>query len=239
MSGWGRFVEFFMYLIQYFYVFTEKIGLPNYGLAIIFFTIAIKAILFPLTLKQMRSMRALQEIQPQVAEIQKRYKGQPEKAQSEIMKLYKEKGANPFSGCLPLLVQMPVLFALFSALQAFFNPVYLKKSGLHLPPGADLSNAGFLWISNLGRPDHLILPVLTMLITFLQQYITSLTTAGKIDQSQRTMMILMPIFLGWMAFSFPAGLALYWVVFTALSTVEMLVIRRMWRVEKREKEAKA
>lgn len=238
MSPWGKFVEFFMYLIQSFYMMTANLNIPNYGLAIIFFTIAIKFILFPLTLKQIRSMRALQMIQPKVMAIQERYKGQPEKAQKEIMNLYKETGANPFSGCLPLIIQMPVLFALFSALQAFFNPVYLQKSRLHLPPGVDLSNAGFLWISNLGKPDHFVLPVLTMLVTFLQQYITSITTTGKVDQSQRSMLIIMPIFIGWMAYSFPAGLALYWTVFTTLSTIEMLVIRKIAKMEK-EKEAKA
>lgn len=227
-----------MYLIQSFYMMTANLNIPNYGLAIIFFTIAIKFILFPLTLKQIRSMRALQMIQPKVMAIQERYKGQPEKAQKEIMNLYKETGANPFSGCLPLIIQMPVLFALFSALQAFFNPVYLQKSRLHLPPGVDLSNAGFLWISNLGKPDHFVLPVLTMLVTFLQQYITSITTTGKVDQSQRSMLIIMPIFIGWMAYSFPAGLALYWTVFTTLSTIEMLVIRKIAKMEK-EKEAKA
>lgn len=238
MGTWGKFVEVFIYLIQYFYMLTANLNIPNYGLAIIFFTIAIKVILFPLTLKQIRSMRALQLIQPKIAAIQERYKGQPDKAQKEIMNLYKETGANPFSGCLPLIIQMPVLFALFSALQAFFNPVYLQKSKLHLPPGVDLSNAGFLWISNLGKPDHFVLPVLTILVTFLQQYITSITTTGRVDQSQRSMLIIMPIFIGWMAYSFPAGLALYWTVFTALSTIEMLVIRKIAKTEK-EKEAKA
>ncbi|HHW40183.1 MAG TPA: membrane protein insertase YidC [Syntrophomonadaceae bacterium] len=226
-----------MYLIQYFYEVTVSLKIPSYGLAIIFFTIAVKLVLFPLTLKQMRSMRAMQVLQPKIKALQERYKGQPEKAQREIMNLYKEAGANPFSGCLPLLVQMPVLFALFSALQAFFNPVYLEKSKLHLPPGVDLTHAGFLWISNLGKPDHYVLPILTVLVTFLQQYITSLTTSGKIDQTQRSMLIVMPLFIGWMAYTFPAGLALYWVVFTLVSTVEMLVIKRTVKTEK-EKEAK-
>jgi len=228
-----------MKLIQSFYEVTVSLKIPSYGVAIILFTIAIKLVLFPLTLKQMRSMRAMQILQPKIKALQERYKGQPEKAQQAIMNLYKEAGANPFSGCLPLIVQMPVLFALFSALQAFFNPTYLQKSNLHLPPGVDLSHAGFLWIPNLGKPDpYIILPILTVIVTFLQQYITSITTSGKVDPTQRTMLIVMPIFIGWMAYTFPAGLALYWVVFTLVSTIEMFVISRTIKMEK-GKETKA
>ena len=114
-------------------------GVPSYGLAIIMFTILLKIVLFPLTVTQMRSMRAMQELQPKIKAIQDRYKDKPEKSQEAVMKLYKEAGANPFAGCLPLLVQMPILFALFSALRTFFNQ--------------KIANAGFLWIQNLGYAD--------------------------------------------------------------------------------------
>lgn len=141
------------------------------------------------------------------------------------MELYKEKGANPFAGCLPLLIQMPIIFALFSSLRTFFDPA------LH-PPYVDLSKAGFIWIQNLGQPDPIVLPLLTVVVTFFQQYFTSMASAGKIDQTQKTMLIIMPLFVGWIARTLPAGLTLYWVVFGLFSAVEMIVIRRSLKVAK-------
>ncbi|MEG3069348.1 MAG: YidC/Oxa1 family membrane protein insertase [Syntrophaceticus schinkii] len=98
---WQNVVNGLSLIIQYFYLATESLGIPSYGLAIIFFTIAVKLLLFPLTRMQMRSMSAMQELQPKIKAIQEKYKDKPEKSQQEMMKLYKEKGANPFAGCLP------------------------------------------------------------------------------------------------------------------------------------------
>ncbi|MGD0152767.1 MAG: YidC/Oxa1 family membrane protein insertase [Thermacetogeniaceae bacterium] len=229
---WSGFVSGFSYLLQYLYQVSALLGVPSYGLAIIMFTILVKLVLFPLTVSQMRSMRVMQELQPKIKAIQDKYKDKSEKSQEAVMKLYKEAGANPFAGCLPLLVQMPILFALFSALRSFFDPV---KHPLYV----DLTHAGFLWIPNLGfRDPHFILPVLTAIATFGQQYFTSITTSGKMDPNQKTMLYTMPLFIGYLANSFPAGLALYWVVFSMAGIVEQIVIKRMVVVG-REKEQKA
>ncbi|AFV10277.1 membrane protein OxaA [Thermacetogenium phaeum DSM 12270] len=222
---WNNIVQGFSEIIQAFYLATVWMKIPSYGLAIILFTIAVKIVLFPLTRLQMNSMRAMQELQPKIKEIQERYKNKPEKAQQAVMQLYKEKGVNPMSGCLPLLIQMPIIFALFSSLRLFFDPK------LH-PPYVDLTKAGFLWIENLGQPDPIILPLLTVVVTFAQQFFTSMTASGKIDPTQRTMLIIMPLFIGWIARTLPAGLTLYWVVFSLFSAVETLVIRRMSGVAK-------
>jgi YidC/Oxa1 family membrane protein insertase len=196
-------------------------GVPSYGLAIILFTILLKLILFPLTVTQMRSMRAMQELQPKIKAIQDRYKDKPEKSQEAVMKLYKDNGANPFAGCLPLLVQMPILFALFSALRTFFNPSMGNKF-------INVAHAGFLWIPNMGLKDpYYILPVLTVIATFGQQFVISQTNSGKIDSSQKTMLYTMPLFIGYLASMYPAGLALYWVVFSIAGIVEQLIIKRM------------
>ena len=226
---WPSFVNGFILLLQYLYNVTVAIGIPSYGLAIILFTVLLKMVLFPLTVTQMRSMRAMQELQPKIKEIQERFKDKPEKSQEAVMKLYKEAGANPFAGCLPLLVQMPVLFALFSALRTFFNK--------------NIQNAGFLWIQNLGYADapHVknlitgvyfhnglyILPVLTVIATFGQQYVISQSTSGKIDPNQKTMLYTMPLFIGYLASMYPAGLALYWVMFSVAGIIEQLIIKRM------------
>lgn len=218
---WQNFVDGFSYLLQYLYQVSVFLGAPSYGLAIILFTFLVKLVLFPLTVSQMRSMRVIQELQPKIKAIQEKLKDKPDKSQEAVMKLYKEAGANPFAGCLPLLVQMPILFALFSALRNFFSPT------LH-PAYVDLARAGFLWIPNLGfRDPYYILPVLTAIATFGQQYFTSVTTSGKMDPNQKMMLYTMPLFIGYLSNSFPAGLALYWVIFSVAGIVEQLVIKRM------------
>jgi YidC/Oxa1 family membrane protein insertase len=236
---WPSFVNGFIFLLQYLYQVTVTLGVPSYGLAIIMFTILLKLVLFPLTVTQMRSMRAMQELQPKIKAIQDRYKDKPEKSQEAVMKLYKEAGANPFAGCLPLLVQMPILFALFSALRIAFNPASSNKI-------INMSHAGFLWIKNLGYADApnisiklatggvqvihnglYILPVLTVIATFGQQYVISMTSTGKLDPNQKTMLYTMPLFIGYLASMYPAGLALYWVVFSVVGIIEQLIIKRM------------
>lgn len=213
MSG---LVDFLSHLIQFFYNVAASLGLPNYGLAIIMFTIVIKLVLLPLTIVQVKSMRKMQELQPKIKEIQAKYKNDAQKSQQAMMELYQKHGANPFSGCLPLLVQMPILFALFSALRNFFNPT------LH-PAYVNLEHASFFWIPNLGQPDLYILPLLAALFTFLQQKVS---TPGTADQTTKTMLYVMPIFMGWISRSFPAGLALYWVIYSIVSTLEQFFLRK-------------
>lgn len=212
-------------LIQFLYNLTAAIGIPNYGIAIIIFTIIIKLLLLPLTTMQVRSMRAMQEIQPKVAEIQKKYKNDPEKANQAVMELYQKHRVNPFSGCLPLLIQMPILYALFAALRNFFSPE-------NHPAYVNMEHAKFLWIPNLGQPDPYILPILAMIFTFLQQRINS--PAGNVDQTQKTMLYVMPLFMGWISRSFPAGLAIYWIVYSIMSALEQLFLRRKGSLKSKE-----
>lgn len=209
-------VNFISNSIQFFYNLTASIGFPNYGLAILLFTVVVKMILFPLTATQVRSMKKMQEIQPKIKELQAKHKKDPQKAQQAVMELYQKAGVNPFAGCLPLLVQMPILFALFSSLRVFFDPV-------KHPAYVNLDHAHFLWISNLGTPDPWILPVLVAGFTFLQQKISM---GASNDQTQKTMLYVMPLMIGWFSRSFPSGLALYWVMYSIMSGLEQLVIRR-------------
>ncbi|KYH33757.1 YidC/Oxa1 family membrane protein insertase [Neomoorella mulderi] len=222
-------VDFLSQSIQFLYNITRMMGIPNYGLAIILFTILVKVILFPLTYRQLRSMKRMQEIQPKVQELQKKYKGNPQKAQQAMMELYQKEGVNPLGGCLPLLVQMPILFALFSALRTFFDPV-------HHPAYVELSHANFLWVSNLGQPDPYILPILVALGTFFQQKVSMV--GGNQDQTQRTMLVVMPLVIGWMSRSFSAGLSLYWVTFSLMGILEQWFVRRKPHLVKEEISAK-
>ncbi|MGI6552399.1 MAG: YidC/Oxa1 family membrane protein insertase [Bacillota bacterium] len=209
-------VNFISNSIQFFYEVTASIGFPNYGLAIILFTVVVKMFLFPLTSTQVRSMKKMQEIQPKIKEIQTKYKKDPQKAQQAVMEMYQKAGVNPFAGCLPLLVQMPILFALFSSLRVFFDPV-------QHPAYVNLDHAHFLWIKNLGAPDPWILPILVAGFTFLQQKISM---GPSNDQTQKTMLYIMPLMIAWFSRSFPSGLALYWVMYSIISSLEHLVIRR-------------
>jgi YidC/Oxa1 family membrane protein insertase len=205
---WQFVVNGFSELIQFCYQVTDLAGLANYGLAIILITVLIKLVLYPLTNTQMKSMKNMQEIQPKLKELQAKYKEQPEKLQSETMKLYKEKGVNPFGGCLPLLIQMPILIAFYQALIKFEYAVP--------------AHAAFLWIPNISQPDpYYILPILTALTTYYQQRIS---TVDANDPTQKTMMMVMPLFIGWIALKFAAGLAIYWVMFNILNTLQQLYV---------------
>ncbi|OAT79893.1 YidC/Oxa1 family membrane protein insertase [Desulfotomaculum copahuensis] len=201
-------------LMNWLYQFTVQIHLPNYGLAIILLTILIKMVLYPLTFKQMRSMVAMQQLAPKIKEIQERYKNKdPQKMQQKIMELYREHNVNPMAGCLPLVIQMPILIALYRALLHFnySNPVH----------------AQFFWINNLsqvGDPFY-ILPVLAGATTFLQ----SRMTTNVSDPTQRMMLIIMPVFIAWISATVPAGLALYWVIFNAVGIVQQYFVNRHTR----------
>lgn len=182
-------------------------GVKNYGLAIIIMTILVKLALWPLTQKSFASMQAMNKIQPHMKKLQEKHKGEPEKLQQEMMKLYKEFNVNPFGGCLPSLLQLPIFFALFATLS---NAIELR-------------GASFLWIHDLSLPDTImalgplpinILPILMGLTMIWQQLQTPTATT---DQTQKMMMYFMPIIMTALFYGFPAGLTLYWFVFNLLT----------------------
>ncbi|MGI6685416.1 MAG: YidC/Oxa1 family membrane protein insertase [Bacillota bacterium] len=207
----GTLVGFVTNSLEWLYQVTLQIGIPSYALAIVLLTVIIKILLYPLTYKQMKSMKVMQELQPKIKDLDKKYKNDPQKKQQAIMELYKEHGANPMSGCLPLLIQFPILIALFRGLQTF-QP-------------SNIDHYNFLWISDLSKadPSGIILPVLVGLSTFLQQYITSPNAS---DSTQKTLLYVMPILFGFMTRSFPAGLAFYWIVFSVVGTIQQLIINK-------------
>ncbi len=218
----GVLTDFISQSLHFLYNITKTLGLPNYGLAIIFFTVIIKVILYPLTFKQLKSMRKMQDIQPKIKELQKKYKNNNQKMQQAMMEIYQKEGINPLSGCLPLLVQMPILFALFSTLRNFFDPA--------INPAVEMAHATFIWIPNLGQPDPIyILPVLVAAGTFFQQRISLMS--GQQDQTQQTMMYVMPLVIGYVSLKFPAGLSLYWVMYSIAGILEQFIIRRPQRVK--------
>jgi YidC/Oxa1 family membrane protein insertase len=171
----------------------------NHGIAIIILTVLIRLVLLPLTLSQTRSMAAMKELQPKVKALEEKYKDKPEEYQRRMMELYKEHGVNPLSGCLPLLVQLPFLWALFGVLRDFPNGIAPEA---FTRPFVSL----FLFWDLAVKDPMYVLPILSGLTTYWQMA----TTAT--DPSQKSMLVFMPIFITWISLSFPAGLVLYWIV---------------------------
>jgi YidC/Oxa1 family membrane protein insertase len=207
----GTLIDFVTNSLEWLYQLTVQIGFPSYALAIVLLTVIIKILLYPLTYKQMQSMKVMQELQPKIKELDKKYKNDPKKKQEAIMQLYKQHGANPMSGCLPLLIQFPILIALFRGLQTF-QP-------------SNFEHYNFLWIKDLGQadPTGIILPVLVGLATFAQQYVT---TPNASDPTQKTMLYAMPVLFGFMTRSFPSGLAFYWIIFSIVGGLQQIYINK-------------
>lgn len=180
------------------------------GMAIIVLTVVIRLLLFPLVQIQLRSARNMQALQPHIQEIRKKYGKDRQKVTEETMKLYKEHKVNPASGCLPLLIQMPVLFALYYALYG--------------PLSADPQfQGGFLWIAHLNQPDHII-PFLCVITQFVQQKMMTQKSTDPQQQMMNQMMQFMPLMVGFFAWSMPAGLPLYWTVSNVFGAVQQYFI---------------
>lgn len=201
--------------LQYAYKLTDDLGFPSYGIAIIVLTIIIKTALLPLAVKQIKSMKAMQEIQPLMQQVQKKYKNDPKKLREEMGKLYKEHGANPMSGCLPLLIQMPFLVSIYYALQGFpYDPAH----------------ESFLWLESLAVPDSTyILPILSAASTFV---ISWQTTPKDAPGNQKTMLLVMPLMIGWMSLNFPSGLVIYWIVVNLYQLVQQTIMFREEMVDR-------
>jgi YidC/Oxa1 family membrane protein insertase len=193
---------------------------PNWGACIIFISLLIYLVTFPLTIKSMSSMKKMQSLQPKMATLREKYKDNPQKMQKEIMEMYREYKVNPMGGCLPMLLQMPIFIGLY---QALWRDV-------------DFNGANFLWIKDLAAPDRLflfsfnlpffgnefnILPFIMAIVMFFQQRLTSANMPAAADPSQESMQKMMkwfmPIFLGVIFYKFPSGLTLYFTMFYALS----------------------
>lgn len=184
--------------------------IPNYGIAIILVTILIRLITFPLQYKSFKSMKKMQGIQPELAKIKEKYKDEPQKMQKETMDLFKKAGANPLSGCLPLLLQMPFFFAIYRVLYS----------------SVELVGAPFFgWIHDLSIHDPFyILPVLMAAAMFAQQKLTPTTT---MDPTQAKIMMFMPIIFAFIMKSLPAGLVLYILVSTTVGILQQMLVYRM------------
>jgi YidC/Oxa1 family membrane protein insertase len=189
----------------------------NYGIAIILLTVVSKVLFYPLTVKSMRSMKAMQALQPQINAIRNKYKSDPQRMQKETMDLYREHKVNPMGGCLPMLAQVPIFYALYLALS-----VSVELQGATFICFGRLFNVD-LWICDLASHDPTyILPVLMGITMFMQQKLTPV--AG--DPRQAKMMLVMPFVFTFMFLNLPAGLVLYWTVSNILQVAQQKLMDR-------------
>ena len=197
--------------IEWIFQGTLFLGIPSYALAIVIFSIVLKMALLPLMLGQMRSMKKMRDIQPKIDAINEKYKANIQRRQEETVKLYQKEKINPMAGCLPLLVQMPILFALFAALRNF-TPVMSEYYSLHLIPGV-------LWIDSLSDAGGMAMALLVAAGTFIQQWVS---TVDKSNSMQRNMLIIMPLMMGFWGRTFPTALCLYWITFSIMTVLQQV-----------------
>ena len=183
----------------------------NYGVAIIILTTIVRLVLFPLTFKGMKSMKRMQQLTPRMKKLQEKYKNNKEKLNKEMMELYRKNRVNPLGGCLPMLLQLPVFFALYSSLSS----------------AVELRHAPFIfWISDLSQPDGLgITPLLMGASMYIQQKMTPQT--AMMDSTQAKVMQMLPFIFTIFTFTFPSGLTLYWVTSNILSIAQQQIINRI------------
>ncbi len=233
----GR-LRFLSVLVLRFMLFLKRF-IPNYGVIIIILSVLTKILFYRLTHKSTRSMKDMQRLQPKIKELQEKYKDDKERLNKETMKLYKEAGVNPLGGCLPLLLQMPVFFALFNVLR---NTIELR--------GAPFA----LWISDLSSPDVLfefgfsipfignefhLLPILMGGAMVLQTKMGASPTGEAAPAAQTKMMsTMMPIMFTFFFYGMPSGLVLYWIVNNILTIVQQYYIHKEVDKEEREKAEK-
>jgi YidC/Oxa1 family membrane protein insertase len=240
---WGLLVSFLEKVLLTFFDWFQSIGLPgSAGLAIILFTLVARLIILPLTLKSLQSTRKMQELQPQIKELQRKHGKDQQKLTEETMKLYREYKVTPVGGCLPMLIQLPIFLGVYQAVLHLTqsSPAgyavgtmvqVLANSGVAVGNlavqdiGSPLLHGGFLWMKDLGQHDpYYILGVLSVIF---QLFVQLMATPRVQDPQQKAMsqsMLIMPLMFGYLGFTFPAGAVLYWVVGSVLSMIQQYVI---------------
>lgn len=240
---WSLFVGFLENVLLTFFNWFHGLSVPGAaGLAVILFTIVARLVILPLTLKSLQSTRKIQELQPQLKELQRKYGKDQQKLTEETMKLYKEYKVTPVGGCLPMLIQLPIFLGVYQAV------LHLTQSS---PAGyaagtivQALANGGvnvgnlaaqvigdpqlhgrFLWLSDLGKPDpYYVLGVLSVVFQLLVQLMATPRVQDPQQKAMSQSMLIMPLMFGYLGFTFPSGAVLYWVVGSILSMIQQYVI---------------
>lgn len=213
--------------------------ISNYGITIIVFTVLVKLCLYPLYIKQTKSTAKMAEVQPKMQALQRKYANDKETLNIKMAELYKEEKFNPMGGCLPMLIQMPIIMGLFALLR---NPMrYMTDDTMIFA-----FHESFAWIADLSQPDRWILPIIAGVATFISFSMTQALSDTDANHQMNGMMKMMkyifPIMILWMARSFPAGLGLYWAVSQIIQiffNIHMATLRKKLKREAEEKKIKS
>lgn len=201
-------------VILKFLTFSYTTLVPNYGIGIILLTLIVKLVFYPLTRKQFQAMHAMKQLQPQLQEIQKKYKSDPKQLQVNMMQLYKNNNVNPLSGCLPLLVQLPIFFAIFHGINSDTFSAMTHEIDTY---------SGFIpyWIDDLTQSDRFWgLPVLVGLSTYVSQKLM------PVNPQQQKIMAFLPFVMIFVSSTMPAGVLLYWATSQIVATIQQVIVTR-------------
>jgi YidC/Oxa1 family membrane protein insertase len=194
----------------------DDVGL-GWGLSIIVLTILVRLAILPLTIKQVKSMNALRALQPQIKEIQEKYKSDRQRMNQEMMAFYKENELSPFSSCLPLLLQLPVFMSLF----------YLFKGNEFQAQVEATGGTGFLFVDNITQPAHGAELYVLMVLFIASQMASTLVMSATADKTQQRIFLLLPLVFAALIPKFPAGLIIYWITTNFWTLGQQLVVRRL------------
>jgi YidC/Oxa1 family membrane protein insertase len=195
--------------------FHQNVGTP-WWLSIVLLTVVVRGLLFPLTVKQVKSMRAVQDLKPDMDRVRSQYQNNPQKQREEMAKLYQDRGVNPLGGCLPILIQMPIFIGIFYVIRQFGG-----TPGRTEPQYETFVNGGILWFQDLSQADPTyLLPILSA-VTMLG---ATEITLKNVDPQQRWLMRLLPVGFTVFLLSFPAGLFVYWITSNLFTLVQNYLI---------------
>jgi YidC/Oxa1 family membrane protein insertase len=189
----------------------------NYGWTIVLITIIINFVTLPLKISSLKSMKQMSSLQPQIAAINDKYKGmsfkdpRKQNQQQEVMELYKKHGVNPLGGCVPMMLQIPFFIAFYTVLQV----------------AIELRDAHWLWVSDLSRPEDLPIRILPVAMIASQFFMQKMTPSTAADPAQQKIMLMMPLFLGFMFYGVSSGLVLYWLTSNLVGIAQQVFFNRM------------
>lgn len=227
------------YLLTFIY---DLVG--NYGITLILFTIIVRLCLFPLYASQIKSQIKMADVQPKMQAIQRQYANDREEMQKRLSQLYKEENYNPMKGCLPMLIQMPIIMGLFALLR---NPMQFISDNDTIILAV---HEGFLWMEDLSQPDTWILPIAAGITTYISFSMTQKSTgqlggsggdgndmAAQMAPMMKMMKYFFPLMIVFMGRSFPAGLTIYWFIGNIFTVFQTLILQKMKKKKLAEKEA--
>lgn len=223
----GFFAKIIAYPMSFIYKFVD-----NYGLSIILLTILIRALMIPLYAKQMKSTAKMAELSEKQKEIQTRYARDKQKMNEKLTELYQENGVSTYAGCLPLIIQLPILMGLYELLRSPLK--YMLESNM-----IAAVHESFFWVADLSQPDSWIFPLLAGITTYLTTAVSTASADNEAAGAMNAMKYFMPIMIFLLGRSLPAGLSLYWFIGNLVMVIQNMIFNNKKKKERENKQLEA